>query len=124
MRIFVTGGTGLIGRKLLPRLVEANHEVFLLSRHEGPVSESWTTITGDPAVADESWLKRVDECDAVIHLAGEPVFAHRWSKKFKQKLWDSRVLSTQILANRLREKRRSNRIFLSGSAIGYYGSRG
>lgn len=81
-------------------------------------------ILGDPTRPHESWLSALDSCEAIINLAGEPLFAHRWSAKFKQQLWDSRVNSTRWIATRLLQKPMANRVFLSGSAIGYYGDRG
>ncbi len=124
MRIFVTGGTGLVGRRLIPRLVERGDRVILLSRRSMPPANS-ETVTGDPSVAGP-WLEHLADCDAVIHLAGEPILARRWRSKFRKKLFDSRVLSTQLIAETLaKQPLRSDgspKVLVSASATGYYGA--
>jgi uncharacterized protein (TIGR01777 family) len=119
MKLFVTGGTGLIGKKLLPRLVEEGHRVMLLTRDPSkfPAQNQVEPIQGDAAIAGP-WLERLDEAEAVIHLAGEPIFGRRWSRRFKQLLRDSRVNSTKLIAERLA---RSPKPLLCGSAVGIYG---
>lgn len=126
MRILVTGGTGLVGRRLLPRLRERGDEVFVLSRQERPeLPVRCMPLVGDPAIPGP-WLETLERCDAVVHLAGENVFARRWRQRFKQRLIDSRVQSTRLIAERLaRQPRRddgSPKILISASAVGYYGT--
>src|SRR5262249_39120430 len=70
---------------------------------------------------------KIDDCDAVIHLAGENVFARRWNAAFKQMLVDSRVKSTQNVAQallRLPTKDGKPKVLVNASAIGFYGPRG
>jgi uncharacterized protein (TIGR01777 family) len=75
-----------------------------------------------------AWMNAIDECDAVIHLAGENVFAHRWNKRFKQLLVDSRVKSTQNVAQALLRKPQTAsghpKVLVNASAIGIYGPHG
>ena len=82
-------------------------------------------VVGDPRVPGE-WLSRIDECDAVVHLAGENIFAKRWSASFQNEILRSRVDSTLLIANELaKHPRRADglpKAFLSASAVGYYGS--
>ena len=105
MRIAVTGGTGFIGGRLIPRLRAHGHESVLL-RH----GDDW------PSVA-------LDGMDAVIHLAGEPV-AQRWTAEAKRRIRESRVEGTQGLVQALAETARKPAVLVSGSAIGFYGDRG
>lgn len=118
MRIVLTGATGLIGTALRPRLVAAGHEVVALSRRSGSGFSTWDPDRGrlDPAV--------IDGAGAVIHLAGEPIGAKRWSDEQKRKILDSRVKSTELLASTITSVATPPPVFLSGSAIGFYGDRG
>ena len=77
MKILITGGTGFIGRKLVAHL-KVNHEVVVLSRQS---SRAYTLLGHDIKVIDS--LDRLDDLndvDAVINLAGEPIAAGRWSE--------------------------------------------
>lgn len=121
MRVFVTGGTGLVGRRIVQRLRERGDEVLVLSRSDKAkqrLAPGTTIIAGDPTVAGD-WLEQLLTCDAVIHLAGEPVAGHRWTKKFKQKVFDSRVISTRLIAEKIATK--PSIVLINASAVGYYG---
>jgi uncharacterized protein len=118
MRVFVTGGTGLVGRRVVGRLRDRGDDVVVLSRRPGA-----GTVTGDPTVAGP-WLDELPSCDGVIHLAGEPI-VHRWTTTFRQKVFDSRVKSTRLIAERLAKSPAradgSPRVLVNASAVGYYG---
>jgi uncharacterized protein (TIGR01777 family) len=131
MRVFVTGGTGLIGTRLVRRLRERGDEAVVLTRRPaaardrlGPGVE---VVEGDPMQAGP-WADAVGGCDAVIHLAGENVFARRWNEKFKTLLHDSRVRSTENVVRALaKNPRRAGgepKALVNASAIGYYGPHG
>lgn len=62
--------------------------------------------------------------DTIIHLAGENIGSHKWTKKRKQQIVDSRVLSTQLLYKTIKDTKANVHSFISASAIGYYGDRG
>jgi len=125
MHVFITGGTGLVGRRVVARLLERSHRVSALTRQERPNFPAGCDIVhGDP-MTKGPWLDSLTACDAVIHLAGENVFARRWRSAFKKLLYDSRIESTRLIAEELaRHSRRTDgsaKVFLCASAIGYYG---
>ncbi|HEY7311850.1 MAG TPA: TIGR01777 family oxidoreductase [Gemmataceae bacterium] len=128
MRVFVTGGTGLVGRRLLKRLLDRGDQAVVLTRRAGHARELFGSraevVEGDPMRGGD-WMDTVGECDAVIHLAGENVFGRRWNADFKKLLHDSRILSTQLVVEALRRKplRVDGRpkALVNASAIGFYG---
>jgi uncharacterized protein (TIGR01777 family) len=131
MRVFVTGGTGLVGARLVRRLLERGDQPVVLTRRYAEARQALGTkvelVEGDPVQAGK-WAESIDTCDSVIHLAGENIFARRWNASQKQLLVDSRVRSTQnVAAALLRKPRRADgqgRVLVNASAIGYYGARG
>src|SRR5580658_2901944 len=123
-RILVTGASGLIGAALLPSLKASGWSVVRLAR--GPASGRSSDsdnelIAWDPSapIAPEA----VSGFDAVIHLAGESIFG-RWTAAKKRKIRDSRVAGTLNLAGALARAEQKPKVFVCGSAIGYYGNRG
>ena len=128
MRVLVTGATGLIGHELSIRLLEAGHELVVLSRNAGKARESmslpaeyfsWDTLKGPPPA------ESLRDLDSVVHLAGESVMNARWNPERKRAIRDSRVVGTQNLVRGLREiQGKKPQVLVAGSAIGYYGNRG
>lgn len=126
MRIFITGGTGLIGRRLARRLANRGDEVIVLSRSRSPGrldDPGVAFVHGDPTQPGD-WQGVLGTCDAVVNLAGENVADHRWSAAFKGRIRDSRVLSTRHVVQAIGESDGRCRTLVNASAIGYYGSRG
>jgi uncharacterized protein len=113
MRVLVTGSHGLIGAALAEALEADGDEVRRLSR-----GVQWDPEQG---VIDEAVL---DGVDAVVHLAGEGIGNHRWSDEHKRKVVDSRVKGTTALATAIARRADQVRVFVCGSAVGYYGDRG
>src|SRR5262245_24590877 len=96
MRVFVTGGTGLIGVRLIRQLRRRGDEVAVLSRRPDAwerVGQDVTVVAGDPTEAGP-WQDRVAECYAVINLAGAGIFDKRWNEAYKATLRDSRLRTT------------------------------
>jgi uncharacterized protein (TIGR01777 family) len=113
MHVFVTGGTGLIGRSLVKRLVTRGNDVTVLTRQTLTNEHSVTYIT------DIGQLETV--ADVVINLAGEGLAEKRWTERYKQKIITSRVGLTDALVSHLK-KIGAPKVIISGSAIGYYGA--
>lgn len=110
MNITVTGATGLIGTHLVRKLLAEGHQVQALG------SKQWSSETEPPA-------ESLAAADAVVHLAGEPV-AQRWTPEAKKRIRNSRVDGTRHLVNALSTQARRPEVLISGSAIGFYGSKG
>ncbi|HEX3313788.1 MAG TPA: NAD-dependent epimerase/dehydratase family protein, partial [Gemmataceae bacterium] len=125
MRFFVTGGTGLVGSRLIRRLRQRGDEVVLLSRRPatGPSDPGVLGVVGDPGTTGP-WMDAVGDCDAVVNLVGENIFAKRWSDEFKETMRKSRVDSTRNVVQAMKRSTRPNRVLVSASAIGYYGPHG
>lgn len=123
MRVAVTGSHGLIGRHLIPALKAAGHGVVLVVRPPataGSEAVSWDPATGRLAPGDLAGL------DAVVHLAGVGIAARRWNAGHKQALLDSRLRGTALLASTLAALAPGGgpAVWLSASAVGFYGDRG
>lgn len=130
MRVFITGGTGLIGTRIIKHLQGRGDHVVLLSRRADAVRDKFggcTIVAGDPT-APGPWQDAVPDCDGVIHLAGRNLFDRRWSAEFKQELIDTRVKGTeQVVAALQRKPTRADgsaKVLVNASAIGYYGPHG
>lgn len=122
MRILITGGTGLIGRRLCKALLAEGHELTVFSRK--PASVPVKCGAGVHALASLAEWHPALSFDAVINLAGEPIVDKRWSAQRKRILWDSRVTLTEELVRRIAAAEHKPSVLLSGSAVGYYGNRG
>ncbi|MDO8464649.1 MAG: TIGR01777 family oxidoreductase [Gallionella sp.] len=122
MHILITGGTGLIGRRLCKKLLADGHELTVLSRN--PASVRVKCGEGVHALASLAEWHPALSFDAVINLAGEPIVDARWSAQRKLALWDSRVTLTEYLVRRIAVAERKPSVLLSGSAVGYYGNCG
>ena len=116
--ILITGGSGLIGKAITSYLKKNNYEVAWLSRK--PKKQKQKSFAWDvhKQTLDE---KALDWCDGIIHLAGAGVADKRWSEKRKKEILESRTLSTRLLFENLQKLEKRPEVFISASAIGYYG---
>ncbi len=117
-RVLITGGSGLVGQRLSELLVENKYEVAHLSRN--PTKNKHQSFLWDVKknVIDKEAIKNTD---VIIHLAGASVVGKRWTKKWKQEIYDSRIQSTKILIEAIRNHNSRLSHFISASAIGFYG---
>jgi uncharacterized protein (TIGR01777 family) len=120
MHIFITGGTGLVGSTLIPALLARNHKITVLSRD---------TMKARKKLGDKleycSGLESVDSFDnydIIINLAGEPIAGKRWTTGRKERLCNSRWDITRRLTKLIKLSNNPPSVFISGSAIGYYGA--
>lgn len=121
LRLLVSGASGVLGRDLLPLLTTGGHQVFTLVRRTPDRAKG--EIFWDP---EKNILSEDDlpELDGVIHLAGEYIGLSRWSEDKKRRVLNSRVNGTELLVRTLAARSRPPEVFLSASAIGYYGDCG
>ncbi len=121
MRVAITGSTGLIGEALVASLTADGHRVSRVTRSAvdaGPDDVVWDPTGGR---IDTAALEGVD---AVVHLAGEPIGARRWSPEVKRAIAESRAIGTRTLADALASLDDPPAVLVSGSAVGFYGDRG
>ena len=124
MKILVTGSTGLVGRALVTALAKDGHSVCRLVRPEtnanddaGGFNVAWNPATGELGGAAVG-------PDAVVNLAGASIGDGRWTSKRKEVLRASRVETTRALIEAIGRMNAKPSVFISASAIGYYGNRG
>jgi uncharacterized protein len=120
MRILVSGSHGLVGKALIRSLTPDGHEIVRLVRGKpsGATEIEWHPNEGRLDAA------ALEGLDAVIHLAGESIASGRWTDEKKRAIRDSRVKGTTLLSEALARLTRPPSVFVSASAIGYYGNRG
>ncbi len=120
-RIIVSGASGVIGSALVPFLRTIGYEVIRLTRKKGKLLDD--EIFWDPykGILD---LESKGKIDAVINFNGVDITDKRWTEKQKKRILDSRVISTQLLAERTADLEHLPDVFISSSAIGFYGNGG
>lgn len=117
MRVAVAGSSGFIGTALVTGLESAGHDVVRLVRHRpaAPNEAQWDPEKGVVPLA------RMAGVEAVVHLGGINVGSRRWTRRFKKQLHHSRIRSTTVLASALTGLAARPRVFVSASAMGFYG---
>jgi uncharacterized protein (TIGR01777 family) len=121
VKVAVSGSSGLIGRALSASLTSSGHTIVRLVRSKrdaGPDDVYWSHETG------EIDARRLDGVDAVVHLAGENVESGSWTPAKKACLRDSRVRGAGMIVDAMCGVRRTPRVFVTASAVNYYGNRG
>ncbi|KGL64165.1 TIGR01777 family oxidoreductase [Polaribacter sp. Hel1_85] len=116
-KVLITGGTGLVGKRLTQMLIDKNHEVVILSRNPKEENEFKWNVSSN--YIDEKALKNTDY---IIHLAGAGIADKRWTEKRKQLIIDSRVKTANLLFDKINELKIDLKGFISASGIGYYGT--
>lgn len=127
MKIVIAGGTGFLGRPLTAALTQAGHDIVILSRgssgsKRGPGAARM--VPWDPSGDSGPWASEISGAQAVVNLAGESIAGRRWTGAQKQRILDSRVRATRSLAGAIRAAADPPPVFVSGSAVGYYGPLG
>jgi uncharacterized protein (TIGR01777 family) len=119
-RIVVAGASGLIGSALVRSLTADGHDVVRLVRR-APRARDEVRWDPEGGRVDAAGLAG---CDAVVNLAGAGVGDHRWTEAYKTRIRCSRVLGTRALAEAVAGLEERPRVFVSGSAMGFYGETG
>ena len=126
-RVVVTGATGLIGKQVCKQLIERGYELVVFTRSPDVARRSipgaasyvqWTAAENGP------WTSAIDGVYGVINLAGASLFGKRWTEEYKREIRESRTLSTRGLVNAILAATNKPAVFVSGSAVGYYGFHG
>jgi uncharacterized protein (TIGR01777 family) len=121
MIIAITGSSGLVGTALVDALEAEAHSVRPLVRRS--VRDVEREIHWDPA-AGTIETPKLSDVDAIVHLAGENLAAHRWTEAAKARIRDSRILGTRLLCQTIAGLPRKPSVLVSASAVGFYGDRG
>ena len=121
LRVAITGASGFVGSALRHFLTTGGHEVLPIVRRRPDRDRG--EIHWDP-MERRIEGRRLEGVDALVHLAGENLSRGRWNPARKRAIWKSRVVGTRVLADALNNLRDPPRVFVSSSAIGYYGNRG
>jgi len=131
MRIFITGATGLVGRRLVADRLARGDEILALSRDAGRAmralgagdDDRLRVVEGDP-VRPGDWQATIDGCDAVVHLAGAGIVDHRWTASYKDEIASSRIDGTRCVVEAIGRADRRPAVLVNASAIGWYGETG
>ncbi|MBT8147915.1 MAG: TIGR01777 family oxidoreductase [Gammaproteobacteria bacterium] len=117
MNILISGASGLIGTALTDHLRKAGHHVIPLARNASAEAFTWQPAN------DLIKLDETTKLDVVINLAGPGVADKRWSSSRKSELLNARVNGTRLLSEALAQRAQKPKLFISASAIGFYGPR-
>lgn len=120
MNVLITGGTGLIGKRLTELLLQEGYQVIYLSRSRKKFTGSIPTYhwnIGEGQIDDEA----IRNADHIVHLAGASIAGGRWTAKRKEDMYLSRIGSTKLLLRQLKNAKHHVKTFISASAVGYYG---
>ena len=119
--VLITGGTGMVGTSLTQLLLSKGYQVIVLTRQ--PRVSNVYNLTYAVWDIDKGYIdpSAIQNADTIVHLAGAGVADKRWSKKRKQEIVDSRVMSGALLLKYLTENSHQVKTLLSASAIGWYG---
>jgi len=122
MKIVIAGGSGFLGRALAARLSADRHNLVVLTRApREPERTAARQVQWNPDGSAGAWKSEIDGADAIVNLTGESIGDHRWSTAQKQHIVSSRVDATRSLVAAIRDARNAPTVFVSGSAVGYYG---
>lgn len=125
-KIIITGATGLIGQQLTIKLTDMDYKITIFTRNPDNAQKKLPNVhkvvKWEYDYVDE-WLHELESVDAVIHLAGANLSTKRWNKEYKKLLYDSRIISTKKLIEAIKTVERKPKVFITASAIGYYGNR-
>ena len=120
-KIVVAGGTGMLGSRLCPYLVDRGYEVVVLTRNNRPARKpDIRYVTWNPQTRS-GWAHEIEDAHAVINLCGEIIAGKRWTEKRKTALIHSRTEPSRALVAAVQAAEKPPAVFLQASGVGYYG---
>ena len=132
MRLLLLGCTGFVGRELVPQLLQAGHQISLVSRRlprgydserdEGRINYIQIDPSQSSSWLTEPLINALADADGVVNLAGEPIAEKRWTESHMKVLEDSRLETTRLLVEALKACATPPAVLVNASAIGYYGT--
>lgn len=129
MKVAIAGATGFVGSRLVERLHSEGHQVLVLARDSERARRVFPAsaypnleIVGYTPAESGDWLHSIEGCDGVVNLAGVPIAEERWTAARQQAILDSRKLTTAKLVEAIALANPKPSVFVSASAIGYYGT--
>ena len=129
MKIAITGATGFVGSRLVERLISQGHKLVVLSRSVQRAQKVFPAtafknleIVGYTSTVSGDWQNKINACDAVVNLAGEPIAEGRWTPERKEIILNSRKLGTQKIVEAIGNADSKPRVLVNASAVGYYGT--
>lgn len=119
-RVLISGSSGLVGTLLMPALRSSGYSILRLVRRPAAAADevSWSPTE------NRIETSKLEGISAVVNLAGEDIASGTWTEKRKKEIWESRVMGTRLLAASVMSLKAKPEVFVSASAIGYYGNRG
>lgn len=121
MKVLITGASGLIGRELIDRFSEIVAPTRSKSRSQRLLEKPHVEVIEWNPTSGLLPNCEAMEFDAVINLMGEPIADGRWTAERKRRIRDSRVIGTRHLSQSILKFKKRPQVFVSGSAVGYYG---
>jgi uncharacterized protein (TIGR01777 family) len=120
MHVLITGGTGFIGSYLVNALLKRGDTVTIVTRSSRSSSKKGIQYVG----WNDNLVDEAEKSDVVVNLAGSNLFDDRWNDKVKQEIISSRIDATRKMVDAINSAKSKPKVFVSGSAIGIYGSQG
>jgi uncharacterized protein len=123
MKVAITGATGLVGSRLVEKLLAQGDEVLVLTRNANAAQAKFPTaqVVQYRPLENGDWQKSIEGCQAVVNLAGEPIAEKKWTVEQKKTILDSREIGTQKIVMAIEQATNKPQVLVNASAIGYYG---
>lgn len=124
MKVAITGATGFVGSRLVEQLQAQGHQPLIFTRNRDAALKAFPNVEIIAYTPTESgeWQEAIANCDGVVNLTGEPIAESRWTPQQKQKILNSRKLSTQKIVEAIAKANPKPSVLVNASAIGYYGT--
>ncbi|HEY6952885.1 MAG TPA: NAD-dependent epimerase/dehydratase family protein, partial [Bacteroidota bacterium] len=123
MKIILFGGSGFLGKPLIPMLLASGHNVSLVTRRPEQLRNEFPqSVEIVPWSSRQGLAPAIEGSDAIINLSGESIGAKRWSAKRKAAILSSRIDTTRAIVDAIGKTSKRPSVFLNASAVGYYGN--